>query len=145
MMSLEPSLLQAEQAQLSQPFLVGEVLQPLDHFGGPPLAPLQQVHVFPVLRSPDLDTGLQVGSHQRRVEQQNPLSRPAGHASLDAAQDTVGLLGCKQTLPGHVELLVNQYPHGPSLQGCSQCLHPPAYIDTKDCWDPGVGPCTWPC
>ncbi|XP_074433859.1 TBC1 domain family member 31 isoform X2 [Larus michahellis] len=48
--SLEPSLLQAEQPQLSQPVLTAEVLQPSDHLCGPPLDPLQQVHVLPVLR-----------------------------------------------------------------------------------------------
>ena len=48
--SPEPSLLQAEQPQLSQPVLIREVFQPSDHFCGPPLDPLQQLHVFPVLR-----------------------------------------------------------------------------------------------
>ena len=38
--SLEPSFLQAEQPQLSQPFFTGEVFQPSDHFCGPPLDPL---------------------------------------------------------------------------------------------------------
>jgi len=33
-----------------------------------------------VLRAPELDAGVQVGSHQRGAEGQNPLSRPAGHA-----------------------------------------------------------------
>ena len=107
---LEPSLLQAEQSQVSQPFLTAEVFQPSDHLCGTPLGPLQQVHVFLVLRPPELDTALQVGSHQRRVEGQNHLPQPAGHASLDAAQDTVGLLGCESILPGHVELLNHQYP-----------------------------------
>jgi len=65
---------------------------------------LQQVHVLLVLRSPDLDSGLQVGSHQSGVEGQNHLPQPAGHAALDAAQGTVSLLGCERTLPGHVEL-----------------------------------------
>jgi len=51
-----------------------------------------------------------VGSHQSRAEGQNHLPRPAGHAAFDAAQDMVGLLGCKRTLSGHVELLVNQHP-----------------------------------
>ncbi|KAK4824075.1 hypothetical protein QYF61_010586, partial [Mycteria americana] len=37
----------------------GEVFQPSDNFHGPPLDPLQQVHVFPVLRAPELDTVLQ--------------------------------------------------------------------------------------
>ncbi|KAK4811229.1 hypothetical protein QYF61_022126, partial [Mycteria americana] len=57
--SLEPSLLQAEQPQLSQPVLIGEVFQPSDHFCGPPLDPLQQLHVFPVPRTPELDAVLQ--------------------------------------------------------------------------------------
>ena len=66
--------------------------------------------VFPVLGTRELDTGFQVGSHQNRVEGQNPLPPPAGHASLDAAQDTVGLWGCKHTLPAQVEFLSRQYP-----------------------------------
>jgi len=33
--SPQPFLLQAEQPQLSQPFFIGEVFQPLDHFHGP--------------------------------------------------------------------------------------------------------------
>ncbi|KAK4806259.1 LOW QUALITY PROTEIN: hypothetical protein QYF61_013403 [Mycteria americana] len=61
--SAEPSLLQAEQPQLSQPFLIGEVFQPSDHFCGPPLDQLQQLHVFPVLRAPELDAVLQLLSH----------------------------------------------------------------------------------
>ncbi|KAK4816734.1 hypothetical protein QYF61_022286 [Mycteria americana] len=88
----------------------GEVLQPSDYFCGPPLEPLQQVHVFPVLRGPELDAVLQVRSHQRRVEGQNHLPRPAGCPSLDAAQDTVGFLGCERTLPAHVQLFIHQYP-----------------------------------
>jgi len=67
------------------------VFQPSDHLCGPPLDSLQQVHVFPVPRSPELDTGLQVGSHQSGVEGQNPLPRPAGHAAFDAAQDMAGI------------------------------------------------------
>jgi len=90
--SLHPPLLEAEQPQLSQPFLTGDVLQPLDHFCGPPLDLLQQLHVLLVLRAPELDTRLQVGSHQSRVEGQNHLPQPACQAAFDAAQDTVGLL-----------------------------------------------------
>ncbi|KAK4810846.1 hypothetical protein QYF61_008818 [Mycteria americana] len=100
----------AKQPQLSQPVLIGEVFHPSDRFCGPPLDPCQQVHVFPVLRTPELDAGLQVGSHQRGVEGQNHLPRPAGHASFDAAQDTVGFLGCERTLPAHVQLFIHQYP-----------------------------------
>jgi len=71
--SPEPSLLQAEQPQLSQPVLTGEVFHPPDHFCGTPLDPLQQPHVLTVLRAPELDAGLQVGSHQSQAEWQNPL------------------------------------------------------------------------
>ncbi|KAK4832884.1 hypothetical protein QYF61_026434 [Mycteria americana] len=53
--SPEPSLLQAEQPQLSQPFLTGEVFHSSDHFCGPPLDLLQQDHGFPVLRAPEMD------------------------------------------------------------------------------------------
>ncbi|KAK4818966.1 LOW QUALITY PROTEIN: hypothetical protein QYF61_022633 [Mycteria americana] len=72
--------------------------------------PLQRVRIFPVLRAPELDAVLQVGSHQSRVEGQNHLPRPAGHASFDAAQDTVGFLGCERTLSAHVQLFIHQYP-----------------------------------
>jgi len=80
------------------------VLQPLDHLRGPPLALLQHIHVLLLLGAAELDAGLQVGSPESGVKGQNPLPRPAGHASLDAAQDTVGFLGCQRTLPAHVEL-----------------------------------------
>jgi len=58
-----------------------------------------------MLGSPELDAELQVGSHESGVKGQNALPRPAGHASLDAAQDTVGFLGCKRTLPACVPLV----------------------------------------
>ncbi|KAK4827277.1 hypothetical protein QYF61_016423 [Mycteria americana] len=51
--------LQAEQPQLSQPVLIGEVFHPSDHFRGLPLDPLQQLHVLFVLRTPELDAVLQ--------------------------------------------------------------------------------------
>ena len=50
-----------------------------------------------------------VRSHQRRAEEQDHLPCPAGHASFDAAQDMVGLLGCKSTLLARVQLLIHQY------------------------------------
>jgi len=107
---MQPSLLQAEQPQLSQPFLIGGVFQPPDHLCGPSLDPLQQFHVLLVLGAPELYAEFQVRSHQSRAERQNHLSRPAGHAAEDAAQDTVGLLGCKSTLSAHFQLFTHQYP-----------------------------------
>ncbi|KAK4820817.1 hypothetical protein QYF61_007211 [Mycteria americana] len=89
-----------------------EVLQPSGHFHVPPLDPLRQLHVLLVLRAPELDAVLQVRPHQSKVERQNHLPRPAGHASVDAAQDSVGLLGCERTLLAHVQLFVHQYPQG---------------------------------
>ena len=60
----EPSLLQAEQSQLSQPLLIGQMLQPLNHLCGPSLDSLQHDHVTFVLESPDLDVVFQVWPHQ---------------------------------------------------------------------------------
>ena len=71
--SPQSSLLQTEQPQLSQPVLRGEVFQPSDRFCGPPLDSLQQVHVYPVLRVPELEIVLQVGSHQNITEGQNHI------------------------------------------------------------------------
>jgi len=122
---LEPSLLQAEQSQLSQPFLTGEVFHPSDNFCGPPLDPLQQVHIFPVLRAPELNGGLQVGSHQRGAAGQNLLPEPADYASFGAAQDTIGLLGCKPTLLGHVELRSANIPKS-FLAGMLSIHSPPS-------------------
>ena len=56
---------------------------------------------------PELGAVLQVGSHENRVEGQNHLPWPTCHASLDATQDTVGLLGCKYTLLAHVEPFIS--------------------------------------
>ena len=63
-----------------------------------------------MLGAPELNAVLQVGSHKSRAGGENHLRRPAGHASFDAAQNTVSFLGCKHTLLGHIELLVNQHP-----------------------------------
>jgi len=63
-----------------------------------------------MLRAPELHAGLQVGSPKSRVEGQIHLHQPAGHTSIDAPQDTVGLLGCKHTLPGCVHLFIDRYP-----------------------------------
>ena len=57
-----------------------------------------------------MDAVLQVGSQERGVKGQNPLPRPAGHTSLDAAQSMVGVLVCQRTLSGHAELLSHQHP-----------------------------------
>ena len=61
------SLLQAEQSQLRQPILIGEVFHPLDHFCGLSLDVLHQLCVSPVLRTPHLDSVYQVRPHHCKV------------------------------------------------------------------------------
>ena len=86
------SLLQAKQPQPPQP-----VLEPRERCSipwithGPPLDMLQQVLGYPIVRAPHVNTLLQVRPHQCRAEGQDHLPRSAGHASFDAAQDTIGL------------------------------------------------------
>ena len=41
-------------------------------------------------KAPELDTALQVRSHQGRIKGLSPLPHPAGHTFFDAAQDMVG-------------------------------------------------------
>ena len=62
------------------------MFHPLDHFCDSPLDVLQQVHGPPVLRILHLDLALQVRSHQCRVEGQDHLHHPAGHACLGVAR-----------------------------------------------------------
>lgn len=54
MCSPEPSLLQAKQTQLLQPFLTQEMIQAFDHLHSPSLDSLQYIHIPLVLRSPEL-------------------------------------------------------------------------------------------
>ena len=100
----EPSLFQAKQAHFPQPFFIGEVLQPCDHLSGPPRDLFQELCVLLVLGAPGLDTVLQMGPHNSWVEGDNHLPLPAGHSSFNAAQNTVGLPGCKRALLAHVQL-----------------------------------------
>ncbi|NWY38380.1 F120B protein, partial [Sylvia atricapilla] len=53
----------------------------------------------------ELNTALQVGSHQSGVDRENPLPCPAGHTAFDAAR---GLVGFERTLL--VKLLIQQHP-----------------------------------
>jgi len=55
----QSSFLQAEQTQITQPFLIQEMLQALyHHHRGPPLDSLQEIPVFFVLGSPEPGTVL---------------------------------------------------------------------------------------
>ena len=141
--SLEPSLLQAKQAQLLQPFFVSEELQPLGLLHGPALDLLQWLHILPVLEAPDLDTVLQMGPHKGRIEEDNPFPFPADYPSVDAAWDTVGLLGCESTLLAHIQLFFHQDPQVLFCKAAlneffSQSVHISGIA-------PSASPCIWSC
>jgi len=68
------------------------------------------MYVFPVLGAAEMDAGLQMRSHQSGGEGQYHLPPPAGHASFEAAEHRVDLLGCECTLMAHVQLFMYQYP-----------------------------------
>ena len=80
----QSSFLKAEQTQVTHSFLTGEMLQALYHLCGPLLDSLQEISVFFVPWSPELDTIVQVRLDQARVEGENHLpwlSWPPGHAA----------------------------------------------------------------
>ena len=107
---LQPSYLQAEQAQFLHPVFIGGVLQPLDHLCDPPLGSLQKFHTFPVLGAANLNGVLQLRPHKGRVEGGNQLPRPAGHPSSDGTQGTIAFLGCKHTLLVHAKFFIKEEP-----------------------------------
>lgn len=86
----EPSVLQAEQPQLSQSVYTAEVPQASDHSLWPSSGLAPKVHVLNILRASDLDAVLQVESPETGVERENHLPQPAAQASFDAAKDMVG-------------------------------------------------------
>jgi len=57
---------------------------------------------------------------------------PCAHAAGDAAQGTIGFLGCKHTPTGHVGLLVNQHPEVLLLRAALR-LSPACSIPAMPC------------
>ena len=60
-----------------------------------PLDLFYQVHIFPVLGDPELDSALWKGSHESRVEGDNHLLRLVHHASFYALHDMIFFLCCE--------------------------------------------------
>ena len=89
-----------------------------------------------MLGTPKLYAVLQLGSHKSGVEGENHLPCSAGHASFDAAHDMVGFLGCKCTLPGHIEILINQHPQDTLLRTDLDPLlvHLAFVLEIAPCW-----------
>ena len=71
--SSEPSFLQDELFQLSQPFFIGEMLKSVNHLPGPLLDSPQYVYASLVLGTPELDPALQMLPHQYWAERKDHL------------------------------------------------------------------------
>jgi len=93
--------------------------------------------------------GLQVGSHQSRAEGQNHLPRPAGHTAFDAAQDTVGFLGCEHAFAAHIQPMSTSksflagplsIPSSPSLYWISSTHVQDLTLDLVEPHEVHVGP-----
>lgn len=52
------------------------------------------------------------GLYEGRVKGKNHIPPPAGHISFGVAQDVIGFLGCKCTLPVHAEHFVHHHTQG---------------------------------
>jgi len=76
------------------------------------------------VRSPKLNTVLEVRPHQCRVQGHDPLPASAGHTIPDPSQDAVGLLGHVGRLMALIQPAVNQHPQVLSRWAAFQPLLP---------------------
>ena len=104
-------------------FLISSLNLPSSSLKLFPLDLLQQLGGLIVLVVLELDTVLQVGSHESRIEGQNHLPLPGGYTALDATQDMVGHLGCRSTLLAHVESFISQHPQILLLRAALKALN----------------------
>ena len=93
-MSLKSSLFQAKQASSLSLCSQERCSSPLIIFVAHLWTVFKGSASFLCWGPPDLDTVLQMGPHEGRVEGDKG---PAGHPSSDGTQDTTGVLGCKCT------------------------------------------------
>ena len=97
------SHLQVEQAQLLQPIFIGEALQPSWGSSWPSSGHSLKTPCLSCIGGPrpgssTPDGVLQTEPQKGRADGKNHLPHPAGLPSSDAAQDPIGLSGCKHTL-----------------------------------------------
>jgi len=104
------------------------MLHPSDHPCGPPLKPLQKLHILPELGAPVLDEVLQLGPHEGRIEGSSHLPHPVDHPSSEGTQDTIGLPGCKHSLLAHVKFLLTTTPQSFSVLLLPWNFSPSLYI-----------------
>lgn len=58
--------------------------------------------------STELNAVLYMWTHQGRAEREENLPQPTGHPSFDVLQDTISLLGHKDTLPAYGQSVIHQ-------------------------------------
>ena len=121
--SAEPSLLQAEQSQLSQPFFTGEVFQASGS----------------VCRH---RTPSGVSWERSRGRESPPLTFWPRFFWCSPGRDW--LPGLQAYIPSSYTIIHPPVSPSPSPWGCSQSIHPPVYTDIWNIPDAGAGPCTWP-
>lgn len=138
--SPELSPLQALQPKLSQPFLVCQMLQSLNHRRSPSLDLLQDVHVFPILvnlRTSEWHTAIQTQPHQCRAERKDHLYPCYSHV----VQDAVGFLCCASTVLACAQLACQD----PKILLCRAAFQPETiYPVSAGAWvhsSPGAGLC----
>ncbi|KAK4826200.1 hypothetical protein QYF61_006144 [Mycteria americana] len=122
--SPQPPFLQAKQPQFPQPLLIRLLLQTLHQLRCPSLHTLQHLNVSLVVRGPTLNTGFEVWAHQCRVQGDDRIPSPAGHAISDTSQGAIGFLGHLGTLLAHIQPAVNQHARVLFHQAAFQRLFP---------------------
>jgi len=83
---------------------------------------LQYVHVSLTQGNPEIDTALQIWSHQGRVEGKDHLLRPAGDTFPNAGHNAVGRLCHKGLLLAHIHLGVHWDPQNHRMVGVGRDL-----------------------
>jgi len=120
------------------------MLQLFDYLCDPPLYPLQQLHILPVLGAPGLDSVVPMWSHKGRVERDGYLPLSASHLFWcspgycwhSRLQEHAADLCTGFCLPGSL---------GTSPHGCSQWVLLPVCTRICSCLNLNTTSHTWPC
>ncbi|KAJ7395280.1 Dihydropyrimidine dehydrogenase [NADP(+)] [Pitangus sulphuratus] len=112
----------------------------------------EYLNVLPIVRDPELDTGLEVQPHQCHLQEDNHFLGPDGHIVSDPGQDAIDLLGHLGTLLAYVQLAVNQHPQVFKAMNIPQIRNPslPPLEDMPEAYQVkiallGAGPASLSC